>query len=670
MNSFNYTINFIGIIDGKQYKWSIISYPQELIKDLLSRFYDISSLDKNRYKIYINNIDLSKFSSQTLFQMGLINNTNLQIVDMIPSMNEYSNMTNKNVELEGYIVNECYIKSASEKQNQFDNSYNKSQNNNLLNNNKNDRMEECYKSSSSYPNLSLPINIPKKYQEIGNKIYQNFKVYIKFIKSHKKSMFDCYRDLHGLLKLCLLNEISSKFNPDNLNIFKTISEIAYFIMTILNKSYITNFDLQETKENIKQILEKIDGRNVINFSNFVEEEISSQNINQMMNFLPKKNFIEINDLKMRLGKYSQYISFFEKQFENSLRESIFEFSVVSLIILDREDFDIFETERSKCQNRVDRILYHGTQIEPISCILTDLFKRSEDAHYQHGKGVYFTDNLDYCWFYGGTVNNRYNKNKIPKVNDTFTALVNLVYYNDDGYLKVNNYTTRIQPGKNEINFAYAGCDFETIESPDLRKFYGTEYVVWDLNQICPFISIKFKRNEYCVIWRDINFSEKNIYGDKFDKIFKNFLKERMKYIKQVAKYNVYPCKTTDEALNLVNRKKYNKIILLSNVGADLGGKKFVDEARKIIGNNVIVLFLAYNIDHLSWIKNYKNAIFSNDPKFYEKYLDCFNMPDPTLKIQNLIYELENYYETKFNFDNNFLYFPYYKIDGKYSDLYF
>ena len=51
------------------------------------------------------------------------------------------------------------------------------------------------------------------------------------------------------------------------------------------------------------------------------------------------------------------------------------------------------------------------------------------------------------------------------------------------YLKVNNYTTRIRPGKNEINFAYAGCDFETIESPDLRKFYGTEYVVWDLNQL-------------------------------------------------------------------------------------------------------------------------------------------------------------------------------------------
>ena len=41
-------------------------------------------------------------------------------------------------------------------------------------------------------------------------------------------------------------------------------------------------------------------------------------------------------------------------------------------------------------------------------------------------------------------------------------------------------------------------------------------------------------------------------------------------------------------------KKYNKIILLSNIGQDLGGKKFVDEARKIIKNDVIVLFSAYD----------------------------------------------------------------------------
>ena len=56
------------------------------------------------------------------------------------------------------------------------------------------------------------------------------------------------------------------------------------------------------------------------------------------------------------------------------------------------------------------------------------------------------------------------------------------------------------------------------------------------------------------------------------------------------------------------------------MGSDLGGKKFIDEARRIIGNDVIALFLAYNKEYLKWIKDYKNALFSNDPNFYEEYL--------------------------------------------------
>ena len=132
-----------------------------------------------------------------------------------------------------------------------------------------------------------------------------------------------------------------------------------------------------------------------------------------------------------------------------------------------------------------------------------------------------------------------------------------------------------------------------------------------------------KRVEYCVIWRDDNFSSKPVYSNKFDQIFKNFLKERMKYINELAKYNIYPCETSEEALELVKRKKYNKIILISNVGKNMGGKTFIDKAREIIGNDVIALFLAYKTSHLDWIKNYKNALFSNEPKFYEEYLDSF-----------------------------------------------
>ena len=111
-----------------------------------------------------------------------------------------------------------------------------------------------------------------------------------------------------------------------------------------------------------------------------------------------------------------------------MKKNVFEFSIVSLVVLDRQDYDTFEIERRKCPNRCDRILYHGTQIHPISCILTGLFRRSEKSGYQHGKGVYFTDSLDYCWFYGGSIDNRANMNKIPKVGETFTAITNLVYY--------------------------------------------------------------------------------------------------------------------------------------------------------------------------------------------------------------------------------------------------
>ena len=118
---------------------------------------------------------------------------------------------------------------------------------------------------------------------------------------------------------------------------------------------------------------------------------------------------------------------------------------------------------------------------------------------------------------------------------------------------------------------------------------------------------------------------------------------------------------------MLKEKKYNKIILISNVRPDLEGKKFVDQARQIIKNDVIVLFLSYSPQHLEWIKNYKNALYSNESKFYEEYLDNF---DSEPKIRELISKMENHYKVKFNIDNNFLDFPLFKKEGNYSDLTF
>ena len=102
----------------------------------------------------------------------------------------------------------------------------------------------------------------------------------------------------------------------------------------------------------------------------------------------------------------------------------------------------------------------------------------------------------------------------------------------------------------------------------------------------------------------------------------------------------------------------------------MGGKTFIDQARKIIGNDIIVLFLAYKISHLDWIKNYKNALFSNEPKFYEKYLEWFTSNYSIDSIKSLVKEMEDHYKVKFNFDDKFLYFPNFIESGKYSEMKF
>ena len=103
---------------------------------------------------------------------------------------------------------------------------------------------------------------------------------------------------------------------------------------------------------------------------------------------------------------------------------------------------------------------------------------------------------------------------------------------------------------------------------------------------------------------------------------------------------------------MIKKIKYNKIILISNVGIDLEGREFIDEARKIIGNDIIVLFLAYSKRHLKWIKNYKNALYSNVSSFWEKYINCFNdeFYDKEGKILELKQTLENHY--KFEYEEN------------------
>ena len=487
---------------------------------------------------------------------------------------------------------------------------------------------------------------------------------IKFFKIDKNKFNGKNNiDLHGLLKLCLLKEIAI---TDEFTYFTGLPKEISNIITILKNGKI---EYNEVKEGILEILKKIKGGNIINFSNYVDSLINQKDINKYL--IPKLNYSknQIAYIQNCLGKYVEYSKRFEEEFERAKKKSVFEYSIISATIIEREDIDKFDKNREDCPNRVDRVLFHGTCYGAISEILTDMFNISKYSA-QHGEGVYFTEDLDSCWIYGSQEksNNKDTSERrnldIPKVGQYLSFIASAVYYNDKKKKRV--YNSEYTPGKNEMNYAFAGMKYlETITTPepDKSKFYGTEFVINDTNQICPFMSFKLKRDEYCIIWRDNNFSKNPVYNNEFDSVFKQFLKERMEYINKMAKFNVYACETSEEALILIKRKKYNKIILISNIGSDKAGKTFIENARKIIGSDVVVLFNAYSIYHLDWVKDFPNAFFSNEPKFYEDYLDCFygkNEKECKSSLLKLKKNIEEYYNVAFKFDDKFLYYPHFE----------
>ena len=89
--------------------------------------------------------------------------------------------------------------------------------------------------------------------------------------------------------------------------------------------------------------------------------------------------------------------------------------------------------------------------------------------------------------YGVEKSNRANKNTNPGIGEIFSFISSSIDYNKKGFRRVYDYT--YTPKKNEINFAYACSVFENLKDqiPPKDNFYETEFVIYELEQICPFI---------------------------------------------------------------------------------------------------------------------------------------------------------------------------------------
>ena len=468
-------------------------------------------------------------------------------------------------------------------------------------------------------------------------------------------------DLTGISKTCYLKEISSKLSDNNLNNFP---EDIKCILLLLKKGKITGVD--KLKDETKELLERFRKTNILNFTNFVDKTIDNTHIKKMLELMDKNDLNNLQEFKNHLSKLNPKIIMFDKEFITARRKSVFEYSLVSLKIENRLDINDYLQACQNCPDKNERILYFGISDDVIPKILQNNIKPSSKGKF--GNGYYLTNSLDFaCIMQRDSEDNELT---FPSVNEVFDFVASSVFYNNKTRKRVkdNSYS----PQKNEANVVLVDGKMNPLNQVDKSKFFSREYVLGDNCQIMPFIHVKVKRNEYCVIWRDPNLSAEDVYGDKFDKIFKDFLKERLDFISKFSKFNIYPCVTSKEALELVKKKKFNKIILISNVGSDYGGRDFVNEARKIIGNDVLAFFNAYMEEHLEWIVNYKNALFSNDKKFYEQYLECFTDDLNTTKknILTLKSSIEDNYDVKFKIEDDFLNYPHFKDEGKFVDLNF
>ena len=487
--------------------------------------------------------------------------------------------------------------------------------------------------------------------------------------------------LSGILQLCLLKHIAKKIDVNDINKIssKEIRNIIYDLKQEMDLS-------DDPQKGIKTNLSNKEGNNIITYINYIKKIVTIKEIKELIKLFNKNKQDEIIAYWSQLSKYEDFNQLFERNFRKAIEESYFDYSLIGVSLYQQENRKKFIQNLNQCDNHEVKYLFHGTQIDPISKIITTGFLYTRKAFY--GMGIYFSDMLDYISFYcGGETyeDRRKNFGKTIAVGNTFSCVATEVFYDNGKKKEVYDYRYYVDelakfPTYEELKKNYPdkmveknGIHFARVEPEQGQvyknkmnlnlarrqgKFIGNEYVITEKEQILPLYGLTLKRNEYFVVWRDPNFVGKNEYTD--------YLNNAKMMLYKNEKLNVFIENSTEKALELINKKRYNKIILISSIGLDLSGKKFVEAARKILGFDVMVLFFSGNSSHLKWIQNFPNALYTNNTNYYQKYVKNYNEKG----LLSLKKEIEQNYKISLKFTQNFLQFPKYINQKKYMDLTF
>ena len=470
-----------------------------------------------------------------------------------------------------------------------------------------------------------------------------------------------------------------------------------------NIKFINQTTIETPQENEKTIKEYLDGKINDNYdtkSNWSletkmtdftpkDEDINEETFNTFISDIKTYAENEEIDLEKEINKEIENLEN-NKLFNNVLKmnldkifkDSVFEYKITGLVSINKDNQkNNYERAKQECPNCETKLLFHATQIQFSSKILTTQFKVGKDNWF--GLGVYFSDQFDYVQFYYSGITGF-----IPKVNQSFSVVAAEVFYDKTKYKQIYNnrdYYVLLDhlPSEHEINVTYKdktveknGIHYVEVDSvttnpiaqngkingnQDLPKerYVGKEYCVTNKEQIYPIYGINLQRVDYCIIWRDSNFNSL---------AWKEPLRKNKEIIEKMTGYNLYTESDTKSALKLVWKKKYNKIILITNVGEDLEGKKYIDKVRKILQCDAMVLFFTNHFGHLDWIKDYPNSLFCMDDYTIQNYIFNFN-EDGLNEIRNNIKEI---YGVELKEPVNPFHYPLYEKfkdrDATYADI--
>ena len=474
----------------------------------------------------------------------------------------------------------------------------------------------------------------------------------------------------------LSNEFSEAVNKEIQRIISLLKNYQFISLGSTRPDFIDNNIIDITnEENRNQLKTKILNLPDYDDINFFEsaKNINMEDIYKFFRGLSLKAEELENNQQNILAKLEKYNNIFELEMEKALKNSIFEYKIINIIIIDKND-DEYQRAKNNCRNIETKILFHGTKIDAITGILSEQFFDARIAIF--GPGVYFTDMLDYAWYYAGE-EYRGNFEIIPRIGNSFSFVASEIFYDRNKRVTVyNNNLRNIPVEQNGIRCAFVHPDSSVISENELNnytKFKGTEFLITCKNQIIPLYSVTVQRIENLIIWRDYNFSENNPnnYDSNTFSRMQNFHK-RIKYIIQYElNSKVYFINTTEEAIALLNKKKYNKVIIITN-GSN-NGKDFIIETRKIIGANTIAAVTAYDIArHISWVKDMKNVLILNGIDFHKKFLTAV-INQNFESLQNLRNEIIECYSNINGFGlreltRDLFNFPKFKREGRFEEL--